>query len=147
MLIDLIPENFIKVVDKVDTYQEAVRIAGGILVDNGCVEPRYVDKLVEVAETFKYIVIAPHIAMPHSRPEDGCIENGMSLLLLKEPIPFGHEEHDPVKAVFALAGKDHNSHLQLLSELADALDNESFMTKLLLIDNREDLIALLSANE
>ncbi len=144
MLIDFIPENFIKVTKSVKDFKEAVREAGEILLSNGIIEEVYIEKMIEVAETQKYIVIAPHIAMPHARPEDGVIKNGMSMLYLKEGVDFGHSEHDPVKVVFALAGKDHDSHLGLLSHLCEGLDDDDFVKRLLNIQNKEQIIKLLS---
>ena len=144
MLIDFIPENFIKVTKNVKNFEEAVRSAGEILLDNGMIKESYIEKMIEVAKTQKYIVIAPHIAMPHARPEDGVIKNGMSMLYLKEGVDFGHSEHDPVKVVFALAGKSHDSHLELLSKLCEVLDDEMFVKNLLNAQSKEQIIGLLS---
>lgn len=144
MLIDFIPENFIKVTKNVKNFEEAVRSAGEILLDNGMIKESYIEKMIEVAKTQKYIVIAPHIAMPHARPEDGVIKNGMSMLYLKEGVDFGHSTHDPVKVVFALAGKSHDSHLELLSKLCEVLDDEVFVKNLLNAQSKEQIIGLLS---
>ena len=144
MLIDFIPENFIKVIDSVENFEEAVRSAGEILLDNGIIKESYIEKMIEVAKTQKYIVIAPHIAMPHARPEDGVIKNGMSMLYIKDGVDFGHSEHDPVKVVFALAGKSHDSHLELLSKLCEVLDEEAFVEELLNAESKEQIIELLS---
>ena len=144
MLLDHIPENFIEFVDCVKDYKEAITLAGNILQRNNIIEENYISKMIEVASNEKYIVIAPHIAMPHARPEDGALKNGMSLLYLREPVNFGHPKHDPVKVVFALAGKDNTSHLDLLSELCERLNDENFVNNLLKIKSKEEIIKLFS---
>ncbi len=53
-------------------------------------------------------MITPHIAMPHAHSDKGVQETGVAVLTLKTPVPFGHEEFDPVSLVFALAAKNHS---------------------------------------
>ncbi len=36
---------------EVKDWQEAVRISGGLLVENGSVEPRYIDAMIETTKT------------------------------------------------------------------------------------------------
>ena len=58
---------------KVDRWEDAVRAAGRMLLDCGAVEERYIEAMVETAKDLgPYIVIAPGIAIPHARPEDGA---------------------------------------------------------------------------
>jgi len=118
VLKDLLTEKTIKLNVEAKDWEEAVRIGGEILVENGFVEPRYVDAMVRtVKEIGPYIVIVPGIAMPHARPEDGAKQVCMSLITLKEPVNFGNEANDPVKIVVCLGATDHSSHLKALSQL------------------------------
>ena len=52
-----------------------MRKASQPLVDAEKVTPAYVDDIVAgVRDLGPYIVIAPHVALPHARPESGAIE-------------------------------------------------------------------------
>jgi transcriptional antiterminator/mannitol/fructose-specific phosphotransferase system IIA component (Ntr-type) len=125
VLKDLLTEKTIKLNVDAKDWEEAVRIGGEILVENGFVEPRYVDAMVRtVREMGPYIVIAPGIAMPHARPEDGVKQVCMSLITLKEPVEFGNIDNDPVKTVICLGAVDNSTHLKALSDLMNLLNDD-----------------------
>lgn len=52
--------------------------------------------------------------MPHEGLEAGSIKVGMNLIRLKNPVPFGEEEFDPVEFVCCLSAVDHK-HLKYSS--------------------------------
>ena len=117
-LSDLIPKERIAIFESASGWEEAVREAGKLLVNTGCVKESYIDAMVNtVNELGAYIVLTDGIAMPHARPEDGVLTIGMSLVILKNPVHFGNREYDPVNAIFALAVVDKYSHLQALTDM------------------------------
>jgi PTS system ascorbate-specific IIA component len=69
-----------------------------------------------------YIAIAPGIAIPHARPEDGAKSFGLSLLVVKQGVEFG-SHNDPVYLVLSFATPDKESHLEFLRQLATLLQN------------------------
>lgn len=103
-------------------WQAAVRVAGDLLVLSGAVEARYVDAMIETVKSLgPYVVIAPGVALPHARPEDGVRRPCMSLVTLKNPINFGSNGNDPVKLVIAFATIDKEAHVRALRRLARIL--------------------------
>ena len=88
------PENIVFNAEAND-YEQAIRAAGALLVRSGAAKPSYVDAMVEAAKTFKYIVLAPGVAMPHARPEMGALGNCLSLVRLRKEVCFGHPEMTP----------------------------------------------------
>ncbi len=115
----------------VQDWQEAVRAAGGLLVQAGKVEPSYVEGMIRmVQEIGPYIVIAPGVALPHARPEDGVKEACMSLVTLSPEVPFGNETNDPVELVVAFGSPDSKGHMEALAELARLLENETALAAL-----------------
>ncbi|MDD2521675.1 MAG: PTS sugar transporter subunit IIA [Anaerolineaceae bacterium] len=126
LLTELLRPNLIAVNVHVKDWEEAVREAGRLLVEDEAVEPRFVDAMIEVVKEFgPYIVLAPGFAMPHAKAEAGCLKSSLSLITLAEPVNFGNPENDPVHVVAALTAKDHGSHIEALSQLADVLANDS----------------------
>lgn len=118
-------ESTIKVGVEAADWQQAVRAAGQLLLDDGSIEPRYIEAMIQaIHEMGPYVVLAPGIALAHSRPEDGVKDVCISLVRLAEPVEFGSEVNDPVDLVFALGGVDKESHLVLLRELALLLQDE-----------------------
>lgn len=125
VLKDLLTEKTIELNVEASDWEEAIRKGGEVLVREGFVEPRYVDAMIKnVKELGPYIVIAPGIAMPHARPEDGVKKTGMSLITLIEPIDFGHVQNDPVKIILCLCSVDNNSHIKALSQLMKFISDE-----------------------
>jgi mannitol/fructose-specific phosphotransferase system IIA component (Ntr-type) len=112
-------------------WQEAVRKAGSLLVKAGGVEPRYVEAMIQmVQEMGPYIVIAPGVALPHARPEDGVKRACMSLMTLDPPVDFGNEYNDPVELVVAFGTTDNKAHIEALAELAKLLGDANTLESL-----------------
>ncbi|MBS4537867.1 PTS sugar transporter subunit IIA [Clostridium sp. D2Q-11] len=132
MIENLININTISSNVNASNWKDAVKKAGNLLLEEGFIEERYIEAMIDkVEELGPYIVIAPGIAMPHSRPEDGVNKTGVALITLEEGINFGHEKNDPVNLVIALAAKDNKSHIKSLSELMEVLGNEELLEKIL----------------
>jgi len=122
MLQEVLTPELIRLGVEADDWEAAVRAAGQVLVENGAVEPAYVDAMVEsIRRVGPYIVVAPGVALPHARPEDGVRRLAISMVQLRAPVAFGHETNDPVSLVFALAAVDVDSHLKALSQLSSLI--------------------------
>lgn len=129
---------------RVQDWQQAVREAGNLLVQVGAIEPRYVDAMIQmVQEMGPYIVIAPGVALPHARPEEGVKAPGMSLVTLDPPVNFGNKHNDPVHLVIAFAAKDHESHIAALAELARLLEDQNVLSQLKRASSPEELLSVI----
>lgn len=124
----LIDNNSIKLHQKAANWQEAIKIAIDLLVKSGAVEARYYDRIVEcIKEMGPYIILAPGLAMPHARPEDGVIRTAFSLVTFDTPIHFEGED-DPIRMMVALAGSDSDKHMEGLMEITQILEDEDSET-------------------
>lgn len=138
-------DGSLAIVSSLENRTQAITLAGELLQESGRATGDYITSMLEVVEKFgPYIVIAPGIALAHGKPEAGVLETGMSLVVLEEPVIFGHLENDPVYLVFGLAAKDHGSHLELMAELAHYLGDQAKVNSLLLSRDLLELRALLS---
>lgn len=69
---NLLNTEVVQVVEQVKDWREAVAISCRPLIENGSIEPRYVDAIYHSHDTIgPYYVVGPGIAMPHARPEEG----------------------------------------------------------------------------
>ena len=144
MLTELINESCIRAHLQIESWQAAVRTAGNLLLDAGCVEPRYVDRMVEsVEENGPYIVIEQGIALAHARPEEGAKKVGLSVLTLDSPVEFGCEENDPVRLVLGLSAVNKDSHLDLCMDIAALIDDHDKMEQLYSCRTAAEIAALL----
>jgi len=129
-------------------WQEAVREAGNLLVKADRVEPRYVEAMIRmVQEIGPYIVIAPGVALPHARPEDGVKKACMSLVTLSPPINFGNKYNDPVKLVVAFGTTDKKAHIDALAELAKLLGDSAKLEGLKRASSPDELLKLIDSKE
>lgn len=111
--------------------EEAIRCAGKLLWQEGLINEKYCEAMVDSFRKYgPYFVIAPHIAIPHARPEDGVIEASVSFVQLKKPVAFGHQTNDPVHLVFALGASSQEEHLCLLQKLSVLLSNSDHVSLL-----------------
>lgn len=125
------PREAVRIDVTASDWRDAVRQAGGLLVDIGSVEQKYVEAIVQAVEDMgPYIVLAPGIAIAHARPEDGAVDVGFSLIRLAEPVEFGAGKNDPVDLVFAFASPDQEDHVSALSTLANILEEQENLKRM-----------------
>jgi transcriptional antiterminator/mannitol/fructose-specific phosphotransferase system IIA component (Ntr-type) len=126
---------------KASNYADAIQHGGKLLVDSKSIDRRYIEEMQKAAQTFKgNIVIAPHIAMPHARPQGYVNRVCMSIVHLKNPVCFGHREYDPVKIVFCLGAVDDCSHYRALNDLLALLEDKTAFDRVLNAESAEDIL-------
>ncbi len=88
-----------------------MKIGFDLLVAADVVEPRYYQAILDAVEQHgPYFVLAPGLALPHGRPEEGVKKTGFALVTLKKPLEFNHEDNDPVDILITLAAVDAHTH-------------------------------------
>ncbi|MCP1310738.1 PTS sugar transporter subunit IIA [Paenibacillus tyrfis] len=109
---------------EVQSAEEAIRAAGSLLVSGGAADASYVEAMVQAyRDKGPYFVLAPHIALPHAKAEDGVHEASVAFVRLKQPVVFGHQTNDPVDLVFALGSASNADHIALLRRLTLILND------------------------
>jgi transcriptional antiterminator/mannitol/fructose-specific phosphotransferase system IIA component (Ntr-type) len=145
-LSDLLSKETIELQGIARTWEELIDIAGNLIMKTGAISPSYINAMKSVREEYgPYMVIMPGLALLHAFPGDGVKRLCMSMVTLKTPVNFGHNEFDPVSLAFALGAVDNHSHLRALSEMVEivkdprtvaALCNTSIKSKALNIISR-----------
>lgn len=121
----LLPDRAIMIGAAAADWREAVRRAGDALIASGAVADAYTDEMIATVESLgPYIVIAPGIALAHSRPSPAVRRTGLSLVTLRQPVAFGHRTNDPVRLVVGLAAPDDTGHVEALAALAEFLSDD-----------------------
>jgi ascorbate PTS system EIIA or EIIAB component len=137
----------IQYLENVSDWKEAIQVAGRPLLNEGAISQQYIDVIIQQKQDIgPYFVIAPRIAMPHARPEQGAIKLGLSIVKLATPVKFDADENDPVDAIFMFSAPDSNSHIEMISQLAEVLSDDETMSRLFNSRNKEELIAILLAD-
>ena len=127
-------------------WEDAVRICGEILVRTGKVRATYVDAIIRNIHVLgPYILIAPGIAMPHARPEDGVIQEGISVVVLKEEIAF--KPGKEFKVLIGLAALNNESHIDILQKIAEVISKTDSMERLKNATEHEEILQLFHEKE
>jgi transcriptional antiterminator/mannitol/fructose-specific phosphotransferase system IIA component (Ntr-type) len=127
MLSDIISPGLIQLNRSATDWQEAISISAGPLVLEERITEQYVKKMIDnVKKDGPYIVIMKHVALPHSRPDDGVNQLSIGITVFNEPVFFDKEKNNPVKYVFCLAAVDKEKHINALSQLIRLLENDDF---------------------
>lgn len=133
-------EEKIQYLDNVSNWQEAIEVAGRPLLQEGAISQDYIDTIIQQKlEIGPYFVIAPRIAMPHARPEQGAKKLALSVLKLAQGVSFDADENDPVDILFMFAAPDSNSHIEMISQLAEVLSDEEKMAQIFSSANQAEL--------
>lgn len=119
---NFLPDSAFQLDVAADDWRDAIRLAGQSLTEAGFTTNAYTDEMIETVEKMgPYMVIAPGLALAHSRPSDSVLHTGLSWVRLSTPVEFGSKANDPVTLVIGLAGHDENEHLEVMSAIASAL--------------------------
>lgn len=139
-----LPVEAVRTGARADDWQAALRLAGEGLVAVGATTDAYTDEMIAaVTELGPYIVVAPGLALAHSRPSPAVLRTGLSWVGLAEPVRFGHSTNDPVDLVIGLAALDHDGHLDAMSALAAVLADEDGLARLRAASDPDEVVAIL----
>ena len=146
---DLLTKELIQIEKRVDTWQEGIELAAQPLLEQGYIEPSYIQEMINsVLQLGAYIVLVPHVALAHAAPEKGVKRLGVSLLQLQEAVDFNQEGDDydedrQVKLIFVLAAVDSSAHLKALQQMVSILDNEEILNQLMTAKSENQVYQLI----
>lgn len=127
-------------------WREAVRLAGAGLERAGKSSLQYADEMVRMIEEHgPYVVISPGLALAHARPGPSVKADGLSVVVLAEPVPFGHPYNDPVRVVLGLAVATPDRHLAMVAGLANAFNDADTTERLAAAGDEDAVRAILGA--
>ncbi|EKO6516293.1 PTS sugar transporter subunit IIA [Vibrio cholerae] len=144
MLSELITSDVIRIYPNAADWKDAVQKSCQALIDNGAVEPRYVDAIFRSHEELgPYYVVGPSMAMPHARPEDGVKRLSLAITVIQQGVHFDSEGNDPVKMLVTLAATDSESHVGAIAQLAELFMNEEHVEQICNAQTIEDVLAVI----
>ena len=118
-LLDLLQEKMIELKVQVNDWENALQKGAQLLINDGGVEPRYLDAMLKMVKDLgPYVVIAPGLALGHAGPDQGVNRTCFSMVTLENPVNFDVPENDPVDIVFSFAAPNKEEHMQALRDLA-----------------------------
>lgn len=147
MISEMLRRENVRILDRVEDWQQAIHVSLEPLICGGYVEPRYADEIISSTEEIgPYYVLTEDIALIHGRPEQGVIRKQLAVTVVREPVRFS-EDCFPVRLLIALAATDANSHLDVMQVLASIFLDESKIRELVEAESAEEIYEFLLAEE
>lgn len=132
MIQDVLKDENILINVEAKDWQELITVVSQPLLKEEVITDKYIQAMIQAVEEYgPYIVIGENLALAHARPEDGVNRLGLSVATVRNSVEFGHEDNDPVKIIFCLSAVDSFSHLNIMRDLIDLI-NDQEKTQLLL---------------
>jgi phosphocarrier protein FPr len=121
---------------------DAIRQAGGLLVESGNMKPGYIDSMM-ARETVANTYLGNGIAIPHGLPNDRelILETGISVLQVPSGVQWNPGE--TVYLVVGIAAKS-DEHIEILTNLTHVLDDEAAVQRLSQTNDPLDIVEVLT---
>lgn len=144
-IFNLIGDNGIVIsTDENLSVDAALDITCSVLIKQGKVDQSYLDAIkAKHEEIGPYYVLAPKIAMPHARPEDGVNEASLQVTVFKNGVDLESEDNGDVYFSVTLAAMDSDSHIQTIVALSDLFQNDADIDAIIAADSEADIAAIL----
>ncbi|MDP9026775.1 MAG: PTS sugar transporter subunit IIA [Actinomycetota bacterium] len=131
MTFPAVPDSAIALGAEASDWRAAVTLAGAALTASGATTSDYAHEMIRMIEEHgPYVVIAPGLALAHARPGPAVLRDGLAVVTLATPVPFGNAHNDPVRVVLALAVASPEHHLPLVAELANVFNDSDAISRL-----------------
>jgi PTS system ascorbate-specific IIA component len=140
MITTWLPTENIQIVDSVSDWKQAITLSAQPLLAKKAITEDYIHAIFNSHQALgPYYVLAPGLAMPHARPEQGAVKNGLSLLHIKQGVSFNAEENDPIYVVIMLCALSGDEHINMITALANIFSDEEQLSALLKASSMESI--------
>lgn len=140
----ILREEGILLNQEIASKDQAIRMAGELLVKNGYVKEEYIEEMLrreEISTTY----IGNDIAIPHGteNAKNEVLESGISVIQVPNGVDFNGEK---ARVIFGIAGKD-NTHLEILANIAILCSDMENVEKIVAAKSKDEILALLGGIE
>lgn len=126
------------------TVEEALDLSCFKLLKNNKIKCTYLDAIKAChKEIGPYYVLAPKLAMPHARPEDGVNETSLQVTVFKNGVNFGSDDNGDVYLAITLAAFDSNNHIETIMALSELFQNNVDIEKIISAESEAEIIDIL----
>lgn len=123
----------------INDWRVAIEESSRHLLEKRIIDHVYVEEMIRnVEEHGAYILIAPHVAMPHAMQSGSHVfDTTISFTKMNAPVPF-EEGSKSASLFFTLAAKEPKQHLENIQSLSELLMQDGLIEELLATETIED---------
>lgn len=123
---DLLPENRVILKGKATNWEEAIKEAGNLLLEDNCIEKDYIDEMIKIVKEFgSYILFVPQVIFPHAKAKSKVKKTGFSLVVYEEGIEF--LDNNKINVVVCFCSKDGREHLDSLVDIVENFEENNLL--------------------
>jgi PTS system mannitol-specific IIA component len=124
----------------VSNKEEAIRLAGQLLVDAGHVDATYVEKMLE-REAALSTFMGNGIAIPHGTNDSKALvkSTGLSVVQIPDGVDFG--DGNVAKLLIGIAASG-NEHVEILTNIAMIISEDENVDQILNAASADDIIEI-----
>lgn len=136
----ILEKNRIKLQATAVNKQDAIRQAGALLVESGCVAAPYVEGMLAREATMS-TYLGNGVSIPHGQYEDRehIKQTGISVLQIPAGVSWDDDDEDELAYLIIGIAANSDEHMTVLSNLAEAIEDPD-MAEELARTNDADLI-------
>ena len=144
-IMNLIGDNIVISNEQNLTVDAALNLTCSKLIEQGKVEASYLEAIkTKHREIGAYYVLAPKIAMPHARPEDGVNQAALQITVFKNGVDLESEDNGDVYFSVTLAALDSDSHIQTIVALSELFQNDEDIDAIIAAKDESAIAEILS---
>lgn len=137
-LVDWISEEKIRVVDKIEDWQDALRICGEPLVASKEIKPGYIDEIIDIAKNFGvHFILNNGVGIPHGEVEKNVYKSSISILYVKEPVMF--PEKKEAQLFFLIAAETTKDHVKSIEDIISFVSNKEYVDEVMKANTPSEL--------
>ncbi|MFA0086082.1 PTS sugar transporter subunit IIA [Vibrio sp. 10N.261.51.F12] len=143
-LMKLIGDNIVISTEENLSVDAILDITCSKLIEHGKVNASYLEAIKQKhQEIGAYYVLAPKIAMPHARPEDGVNEAALQITVFKNGVNLESDDNGDVYFSVTLAAMDSDSHIQTIMALSELFQNEGDVDAIIAAQSKDEIVEIL----
>lgn len=136
---DMFDEQYIRIYDKADTWQQMVYLASEPLIKDDVIKRAYLDDIIQVIEQYGlYCECLNGVLVAHASPHQNVKRPVLSLAVFHQPL-FIKKWQKEISSVFILGVVDKESHAFAFSQLITKLSQDELYKKLHLYTSTKEL--------
>ncbi|CAL4325942.1 PTS mannitol transporter subunit IICBA [Buchnera aphidicola] len=150
---EILPKIFFEISEKnifinqsAKNKEEAIKIVGQYLVEQGYVKTNYINAMLDrekIASTW----LGESVALPHGtiQAKDSILKTGVVFCQFPKGVHFGENADDIAYIVIGIAAKN-NEHVMVVSKITNALDDKDVIFKLSTTNSVKEILSYLNLN-
>lgn len=126
-------------------WRQAASMAGEMLLHEKKIRSQYIESMIHTVEKYgPYMILLPEVCLFHGEPGNNVLSPCISLCVFRNEVCFTEFANQPIRCCFGFGAIDKDSHMNLLMELSNLLQNEQLIQLITNNGPEEDILNIIA---